>query len=786
MVPATMRITRQLCLSLLLCLTACGEDAPTPEPEPDAVVHPEPDAEIEPGSDVVADAEPGPDSEPEPAFDAASDSEPEADAVADTVADAEADTVADAVADAEADAVADPVADAEADAGPDVPPPAQTGTIDDPILVESFPFADARDTAAAPSGVFDLYDCALETDEGGDGFVYRLEVPEAGILTASLDDMPGDGVDVDVHLLGSPDPSDCLMRDNISLNYAVVAGTYWIVVDTWVDDEGSPKAGPYTLTLELAVEGASPLGTSTNPIVVDGFPYVDARDTSESPQSLYDTYGCAPATDEGGPEWVYKVSVPSGGELSVELDDVAGDDVDVDVHLLSDLEQGAGSCVVRDNVGFSYVVEPGTWWIVVDTWVSGDGMALSGPYVVTVDFAPDAPLPASGGTVEDPIVIDALPFFDTRDTNDAPSDVFDAYSCAPGIDESGGEFVYRVDIEAAGLLQANVDDVGGDGVDVDLHLLGGPDADTCLARGNVSLAHVVEPGSYWIVVDTWVDGEGEALAGPYALEVRWVPTPKTEDYCLIVYGDTRGGFSGDPQPEHIAVSAAIDARCAEADYLHTGDFVRSGYSAADWADFMEIAAGIFSPQHTLYPVRGNHDGSWSNLTGYLEPILTQAFDQSPYAVDLGPKLSLIVLDSEEDADEQVGFLQDALAAHPEADHRFVISFHRPLYPSIGGHSGWSQGKTHWAPIFEAHADRVLVATGHNHGMSREEVGGVTYVTAGGGGAPLYGCTKVHAGTRYCNSFYGYYVCDADLTCMAWQVDPDTGEEWAGDAFTLLP
>lgn len=88
------------------------------------------------------------------------------------------------------------------------------------------------------------------------------------------------------------------------------------------------------------------------------------------------------------------------------------------------------------------------------------------------------------------------------------------------------------------------------------------------------------------------------------------------------------------------------------------------------------------------------------------------------------------------------------------------------------------------PILEAHAGQVLVATGHNHGMSREVVAGVTLFTSGGGGAPVYGCGKAHAGTQYCNSGYGYLACDANLTCIAYEVDPTTGEESVGDIFAL--
>jgi len=142
------------------------------------------------------------------------------------------------------------------------------------------------------------------------------------------------------------------------------------------------------------------------------------------------------------------------------------------------------------------------------------------------------------------------------------------------------------------------------------------------------------------------------------------------------------------------------------------------------------------------------------------------------------------LDSEESAADQTAWLEGVLTDPAHAEARFIISFHRPLYPSVGGHSGWADGVSHWMPIFEAHAPRILVATGHNHGMARERVKGVEMVTSGGAGAPLYGCSQVHSGTRFCGYVYGYYACDASLTCLAWAVDVGDGSEVLIDAFHL--
>ncbi len=54
-------------------------------------------------------------------------------------------------------------------------------------------------------------------------------------------------------------------------------------------------------------------------ICIDTFPYIGDGDTSLAGASTYDSYSCAPDTDEGGPEIVYRVEIPEAGFLSVAV-----------------------------------------------------------------------------------------------------------------------------------------------------------------------------------------------------------------------------------------------------------------------------------------------------------------------------------------------------------------------------------------------------------------------------------------------------------------------------------
>lgn len=120
---------------------------------------------------------------------------------------------------------------------------------------------------------------------------------------------------------------------------------------------------------------------------------------------------------------------------------------------------------------------------------------------------------AGSGTASDPIVIDRLPFTHAT-TTDAGTETIDAYpACDAGQDESGGEIYYRLDLTNETPLRFIVLD--REGVDVDLHLLAdAPDPDQCLDRDNRIIEDTLSPGTYYLVVDTYVSSSG-ALSGDY-------------------------------------------------------------------------------------------------------------------------------------------------------------------------------------------------------------------------------------------------------------------------------
>lgn len=133
------------------------------------------------------------------------------------------------------------------------------------------------------------------------------------------------------------------------------------------------------------------LGTCGNPIVISSFPFTDQNSTLGRSE-LIDGYSCPPSSgSEAGPEVVYAFSIDLAGKLTATVTDGSG--VDIDIHLLNSCNPS--TCIVRNDTTFTIFLQPGTYYLICDTWTSFSGTKYPGPYTLSVTFTPDTIAPAS-------------------------------------------------------------------------------------------------------------------------------------------------------------------------------------------------------------------------------------------------------------------------------------------------------------------------------------------------------------------------------------------------------
>lgn len=120
-------------------------------------------------------------------------------------------------------------------------------------------------------------------------------------------------------------------------------------------------------------------GSSSDPIIIPGLPFIDSRNTGTGGQSTINTYpGCAATQNESGNEFIYRFH--TNRAVKVRAFVIVRAPTDVDVHLLDNTATGAG-CLARNDREVIYDLAPGTYHFALDTFVSASGSINSGEYL---------------------------------------------------------------------------------------------------------------------------------------------------------------------------------------------------------------------------------------------------------------------------------------------------------------------------------------------------------------------------------------------------------------------
>ncbi len=222
---------------------------------------------------------------------------------------------------------------------------------------------------------------------------------------------------------------------------------------------------------------------------------------------------------------------------------------------------------------------------------------------------------------------------------------------------------------------------------------------------------------------------------------------------IIAYGDQR---FHDPTNTTVAdpkMRVALVKRIAQEHpdaVTMSGDVPYKGTDLADYAQYVKETA-VWRAEHLrVYPALGNHEVSGGEQQGVENwwKAFPELRGMRWYSVALGDRLSLIQLDSLSPltpGSPQLAWLGKQLAALPGSVDFVMISLHHPPVADVQTHLEVDHNPrpneialrdflTRTAPALHA---SIVVIAGHIHNYERAEVGGVTYLVSGGGGAHPY-------------------------------------------------
>jgi tartrate-resistant acid phosphatase type 5 len=242
-----------------------------------------------------------------------------------------------------------------------------------------------------------------------------------------------------------------------------------------------------------------------------------------------------------------------------------------------------------------------------------------------------------------------------------------------------------------------------------------------------------------------------AAALALAAAAWWAPTAVAADTVrFAVKGDW--GWGG---PQQTAVTRQICAGWPFAFVLTTGDnFSRpEGVATRENWDLPERC--LIRRGARWRAAWGNHDLLGDATARVLgSPRRSGAFRAGPALV--------VVLDGNRPGDPGQFRAVRRVLATARVPVRIAV-VHQPLVTS-GIHRGDAELERRYAPLFRRH-DVTLVLQGHNHLYERIVRDGVTYVTTGGGGAPLTPCVRPTAGLRACRFAHHFLEVRAGRTVI---------------------
>ncbi|MBN2695085.1 N-acetylmuramoyl-L-alanine amidase [bacterium] len=300
-------------------------------------------------------------------------------------------------------------------------------------------------------------------------------------------------------------------------------------------DNGGLDTG---LGLSCSKSNAIDLSGRSNGTLSLPFNFTDTKDTKNATLRCFDNYP-PNELNEGGPEYLYVFTITEAAKVTAWIKNPEPSGTDIDLHLIKSLDRSNPGLIERGHYRVEAVVQPGTYYLSMDTFVSG-GVEQKGKYELTVSIQPTnfscdrGSATDLSGTMNGTITL-PFDYTDSKDTRNSTMKCFDNYP-PNELNESGPEYMYVFTLSEPARFTAKITDPEPSGTDVDLQLITSINATNpgLITRGDHTITAMLQPGTYYLVMDTYVTDSGE-MKGPYSLTVTMRPVVAADGHYFNEY-----------------------------------------------------------------------------------------------------------------------------------------------------------------------------------------------------------------------------------------------------------
>jgi hypothetical protein len=240
-------------------------------------------------------------------------------------------------------------------------------------------------------------------------------------------------------------------------------------------------------------------------------------------------------------------------------------------------------------------------------------------------------------------------------------------------------------------------------------------------------------------------------AGPtFRINDTELPSPTT----LIAYGDQRFTDPANTQQTNPRIRLwLVNQIAAERPsvVIMNGDVPLAGNVANDYAVYQAETKPWRDLQLHVFPTLGNHEFVGNDPQADVENwwnAFPQLRNRRWYSAQIGARVYLLALDSDTSllpGSDQARWIEKQIEGLPASVDFVILSMHHPPVADIQTHIEVDHNprpneialRDYLTKAAQTSHASFLVSAGHIHNYERSMVGGVTYLVAGGGGAPPY-------------------------------------------------